>query len=263
MAYGVRDWTALKVEVERRVAGAPVAPEGLAEELAQAFGLGKLTEPARPVVFTAMGRCWGITTDRGRWLAVTVYDWITNEQAELGARLREAATAAGVAAPIAVRSPEGQLVSHVRGESWRVHEWLDVGPSPVLPVSAALARRVGAALGTLHGLARPSGEPIHGYLTARRSDAEWEQLLGRARSAHKPWAERLDTLLPMFRELGALELRVPDELMVCHRNLVPTHVRQGRDGQLVVMEWDFADSLTPESGRSCTWSRSRSRSPGG
>lgn len=244
--YGVRDWPALKAEVERRVAGAPAAPTGLAEELAQAFGLGKLSEPAKPVVFTAMGRCWGITTDRGRWLAVTVYDWITNDQAELGARLREAATAAGVASPIAVRSPEGQLIVQLRGESWRVHEWLDVGPSPVLPVSAALARRVGAALGTLHGLAMPSDEPIHGYLTARRSDAEWEQLLRRARSARKPWSERLDTLLPTLRELQAIELRVPDELMVCHRNLIPTHVRQGRDDQLVVMEWDFAGALTPE-----------------
>ncbi|MBP2355496.1 hypothetical protein JOF29_006606 [Kribbella aluminosa] len=236
----------MKAEVERRVGDTPAAPPGLAEELAEAFGLGTVTEAARPVVFTAMGRCWDITTDRGRWLAVTVYQWITNEQAEVGARLRDAATAAGLAAPVLARSPHGRLIESVRGESWRVHEWLEVGPSPVLPVAAELARRAGVVFGTLHGLAIASDEPIHGYLTYRRSFDEWQELLGRARAAGKPWAERLEALLPTFRELQAIELDVPGELMLCNRNLNPEHVRQGRDGDLVVMEWDFAGSLTPE-----------------
>ncbi|WP_427884817.1 hypothetical protein ACQHIV_21785 [Kribbella sp. GL6] len=244
--YGERDWPALKTEVERRVADTPAAPAGLADELAEAFGLGKVTAPARPVTFTAMGRCWDITTDRGRWLAVTVYHWITNEQAEVGARLRDAATAAGLTAPVPVRSPQGRLIESVRGESWRVHEWLEVGPSPVLPVSADLARRAGAVFGTLHGLAIPSEEPIQWYLTHRRSPDEWQELLGRARAADKPWAGRLDALLPTVWELQEIELEAPDQLMLCNRNLIPTHVRQGRDGEFVAMEWDFAGSLTPE-----------------
>ena len=244
--YGVRDWPALKAEVERRVADAPTAPAGLAEELAEAFDLGTLTGPAKPVLFTAMGRCWDLTTDRGRWLAVTVYDWITNEQAQLGARLREAAVAAGVAAPAAAISPHGRLIEKVRGENWRVHEWLEVGTAPVLPVSTAMARRAGALFGTLHALAIPSAEPIHGYLAFRRSEDDWQHLLGRARAARKPWAEQLDTRLPAIRELLAIELDAPDELMLCNRNLNPESVRQGRDGQLTVMEWDFAGSLSPE-----------------
>ncbi|GAA1607423.1 MULTISPECIES: aminoglycoside phosphotransferase [Kribbella] len=244
--YGERDWPALKAEVERRVADAPAAPAGLAEELAAAFGLGKVTAPARPVTFTAMGRCWDITTDHGRWLAVTVYQWITNEQAELGARLRDAAVAAGLSAPVPARSPNGRLIESVRGESWRVHEWLEVGPSPMLAVSAELARRAGALFATLHGLAIPSEEPIHWYLTRRRSYDEWQELLGRARAADKPWAEKLDALLPTIWELQEIELEAPDQLVLCNRNLIPTHVRQGRDGELVAMEWDFAGSLTPE-----------------
>ncbi|TCC35830.1 hypothetical protein [Kribbella speibonae] len=244
--YGVRDWPALKAEVERRAADTPTAPEGLAEDLAEAFDLGTLTEPAKPVLFTAMGRCWEFRTDRGRWLAVTVYDWITDEQAKLGARLRDAAVAAGVAAPAAAISPHGRLIEKVRGGNWRVHEWLEVGPEPVLPVSTAMARRAGALFGTLHALAIPSDEPIHGYLTYRRSEAEWQHLLGRARAAGKPWAEQLEARLPVFRELQAIELEAPDELMLCNRNLNPENVRQGRDGELTVMEWDFAGSLSPE-----------------
>ena len=74
------------------------SPDGLAEALAGAFGLGDVTAAATPVSFTPMGRCWGITTDRGRWLAVTVFDWITAEQAELGARLRDRTFGRAVAA---------------------------------------------------------------------------------------------------------------------------------------------------------------------
>jgi hypothetical protein len=244
--YGVRDWTALKAEVERRVADVPTAPDGLVEELAEAFGLGTVTAPAKPVVFTAMGRCWDITTDRGWWLAVTVYDWITNEQAELGARLRDAAAAVGVAAPAPARSPQGRLVEDVRGDKWRVHEWLEVGPAPVLPVGKALARRAGALFGTLHALELPSDDPVHGYLTYRRSGQEWQQLLSRARAAGKPWAEQLDERLPTFLELQSIELVLPSSLTLCNRNLIPDYVRQGRAGALVVTEWDFTGALTPE-----------------
>ncbi|MFG1906062.1 hypothetical protein [Kribbella sp. NPDC048928] len=244
--YGVRDWPALKAEVERRVADVPAAPDGLVDELAEVFGLGTVTAPAKPVMFTAMGRCWDFTTDRGRWLAVTVYDWITNEQADLGARLRDAAAAVGVAAPAPARSPQGRLVEDVRGEKWRVHEWLEVGPAPVLPVGKALARRAGALFGTLHALEVPSEDPVHGYLTYRRSGEEWQQLLGRAWAAGKPWAEQLDERLPTFLELQSIEFAVRGSLMLCNRNLIPGHVRQGSGGALIVTEWDFAGSLTPE-----------------
>ncbi|MFF0269529.1 hypothetical protein [Kribbella sp. NPDC004536] len=244
--YGERDWPALKAEVERRVAEAPAAPDGLAEELAEAFGLGRVVAPATPVVLTAMGRCWEVTTDRGRWLAVTVYAWITPEQAELGARLKDAAGAVGVCSPVSVRSPRGLLIESVRDENWRVHEWLEVGLSPALPVSARTTKLAGEVLGRLHSLAIPSSEPIHAYLTYRRSEDEWAELLGRARSAGKPWADRLEAMLPQWRELAAVELEVPEKTWLCNRNLIPTHVRLGRGGQVVVMEWDFAGALTPE-----------------
>jgi len=153
--YGMRDWTELKTEVEQRAAAVPVAPDGLAEALADAFGLGAVTAAASPVSFTPMGRCWSIVTDRGRWLAVTVYDWITDAQAEVGGRLRDAAVAAGVAAPTPVRSPEGRLILAVQGQNWRVHEWIEVGPAPVIPTPLGVARQVGTTYGILHKLAIP------------------------------------------------------------------------------------------------------------
>jgi hypothetical protein len=63
--YGVRDWPALKAEVERRLAATPAAPDGLAQALAGAFGLGTVTAAPRPVSFTAgAGRRRHVTTPR-------------------------------------------------------------------------------------------------------------------------------------------------------------------------------------------------------
>ncbi|WP_406047697.1 hypothetical protein [Kribbella sp. NBC_00889] len=245
--YGMHDWPTLKAEVDRRNGDAPVAPDGLADEIAAAFGLGRVTEPATPVSFTPMGRSWDLTTDQGRWLAGAVYPWITPEQAETGARLRDAAVIAGVAAPVAVRSPKGQLIERVRDEGWRVHEWLEVGPPPVTPVSSAVARRIGTAYAILHGLAIPSEAPINPYLTWRSGEAEWQQLVDRARAAGKPWAGQLEALLPEVFELHKIDADFADqELILCNSNLIPSYVRQGRSGELVVTEWDFTGSLTPE-----------------
>ena len=245
--YGLRDWNALKSEAERRAADLPVAPDGLADALAAAFGLGSVIQPAVPVSFTHMGRCWSLTTDRGRWLAVTVYPWIVEAQAALGAQLRDAAVAAGIVAPTPVRSPEGRLIESVEDQNWRVHEWIQVGPSPVLPTPVAVARRVGAAYGTLHSLAIPSTAPVNPYMTTRGSDADWERLLERARVAEKPWAEQLAQVLPVLYDLRTIEAEIDlDAIILCNCNLIPDHVRTGHNDELVVTEWDFAGSNTPE-----------------
>jgi hypothetical protein len=49
---GARDWSELKAEAVRRAAKPLVAPDGLAEALATAFGLGTVTTPALPVSVT-------------------------------------------------------------------------------------------------------------------------------------------------------------------------------------------------------------------
>jgi hypothetical protein len=244
--YGLRDWAELKAEVERRVLAAPAVPDGLAEGLATAFGLGNVIKAATPVSFTPMGRCWSITTDEGRWLAVTVYPWITAGQADIGARLRDAAVAAGVTAPTPVRSPEGRLIETVQGQNWRVHEWIEVGPSPVAPTPTAVARRIGEIFGTLHSLAIPSDLPIHPYVTMRKSEAEWNELLGRARAAGKPWAEQLAGTFPTIRDLQTIKADFDGaEFILCNQVINPENVRLSHN-DLVVTEWDFAGSLTPE-----------------
>jgi hypothetical protein len=244
--YGMRDWAELKREAEQRAAAVPTAPEGLAEALANAFDLGGVIGSASPVMYAVEGRSWSITTDRGRWLASTVFDWMTEAHTDVGARLRDAAVAAGVTAPTPVRSRHGRLLEPVQGQKWRIHEWIEVGPAPQMPVAAAVARQAGTILGTLHALAIPGEAPVGEYLSSRWSRTAWKALADEARAADKPWAERLRAFLPTLFELGTIEPDIDEkELIVCNLVLNPENVRIGHDDVLVVTEWGLAGSLTP------------------
>jgi len=139
--YGFRTWSDLKAEVDRRRKEVPGAPDGLAEGIAAAFGLGAVTAPLTPIRYEYMGRRWELQTARGRFVVRPVFDWIDDAQAEVAVDLQERARAAGVRSPVPVRAGDGGLVRRVHDRSWRVEEWMDLGPTPVEPVATDVARR--------------------------------------------------------------------------------------------------------------------------
>lgn len=242
--YGFDSWTGLRREVEQRRTQPPTPPAGLAEALAEAFALGRVIS-VQPVSYSPHGRIWSLTTAAGRWLAVPGYPWMSGVHAESGAKLQ--AAAAGVLSPTPRRSTAGHLVEVVAGAPWRINSWLELGPTPVLPVRTATARRLGQIAGTLHALAIPSDGAINPYLTHRAPAADWDQLLHRARAAGRPWADRLATLLPGYAELRTIGTTTPsDDLILCICNLIPDNVRLGTGHDLVVLEWTFTGSLTAE-----------------
>ncbi len=244
--YGYDGWPRLKAEVDQRRQHPPTPPAGLVEGLAEAFDLGSVTA-VKPVSYSPLGRHWSLTTDRGRWLAVPGYPWMGDHQAETGERLRTAAAAAGVPSPSSRRSRSDRLIETVAGGPWRVSAWLELGPAPSLPAQTSVARRVGEIAGTLHSLAIPSEEPINPYLTAHRPDADWQDLVRRARAVGKPWADQLAGLLPGVAEIGVLGQAVPtDRFLLCNCNLIPETLRLGSGQQLIVVEWTFTGSLTAE-----------------
>ncbi|WP_152363322.1 hypothetical protein [Microlunatus speluncae] len=244
--YGFAGWSALKTEVDQRRRQPPIAPDELVDGLVEAFDLGPVTA-VRPVSYSPLGRHWSVITDRGRWLAVPGYPWMGDHQAETGERLRSAAAEAGVRSPTPRRSRSGRLVETIAGGPWRVSEWLEQGPVPSLPARAGVARGVGVIAGALHALAIPSEDPINPYLTSRRPDADWQELVRRARTAGRPWADDLAALLPTVAEVGVLGAAVPtDGLLLCNCNLIPETLRLGPGDELIVLEWTFAGSHTAE-----------------
>jgi Ser/Thr protein kinase RdoA (MazF antagonist) len=246
--YGFRDWTQLKAEVDARRADPPIAPAGLAEAIAEAFGLGALTAPVAPISFAPTGRRWCLTTDRGRFVAAPHYDWMSDAQAATAMQLQRAARDAGVRAPDPIPSAAGGWIATIGGEPWRVDAWVDLGPTPLPPIRVALAETLGRITATLHDLALPTDLAISPYLTWRRPAEDWEALVARARTADAPWTDGLvDLVRTVVPSLSSIELPagIEDELILCSCNLIPENVATAEGDELVVVEWLFAGALTP------------------
>lgn len=248
--YGFRTWSELKADVERRREALPQAPEGLAEGLSEAFGLGKVTAPMTPIRYEYMGRRWCLDTERGRVMVSPVFDWIQDSQAEVAVDLQERARAAGVLSPVPVRTPNGGLVRRVLDQNWRVDEWMDLGPTPVQPVHSSVARRVGELLAALHGVAPRTDRPIQGpWVSAdeRPTQDHWTALLQRARAAKVDWADPLAALSPTIEDLGAVVAEVPPgSVVVTNCDITPDAVRLGEGDELIVTHWDYAGPMVPE-----------------
>ena len=245
--YGFRTWSDLKAEVDRRRDALPEAPTGLAEGVSSAFGLGVPTAMT-PIRYEYMGRRWCLETERGRFMVSPVFDWIGDEQAEVSVDLVTRAMAAGVLAPVPVRAPDGGLVRRVADQSWRVDEWIDLGPTPVRPVHSSVARQVGSLLATVHEVGPKSDRRVEGpWITRRPTESSWAQLLQRSRDAGKSWADELAALSPTVAELTAVTADAPQEsVIITNCDIVPEGVRFGPGGELVVVHWDFAGPLIPE-----------------
>lgn len=250
--YGFRTWPDLKAEVERRRSKPPTAEPRLAHDLAAAFDLGDVTAPITPISYAFMGRRWRLETDRGVWLAGPVFDWIGNDQAARAAELRERARTAGVVAPKPVRAADGAFVKHIDGKSWRIDEWMELGPEVLQPVRSSVARQVGRNLAAVHEVAMPSDHVLTpfapGHLTYRHTEAEWNQLVAQTSAAGKPWTDDLARLRQStLSELEAIPFRQTAEpLVVSIADLNVEAVRMAPNDELVLVHWDFAGPHRPE-----------------
>lgn len=201
-----------------------------------------------PIRYEYMGRRWSFETDRGRFVLVPVFDWINDEQAGVAVDLKERARAAGVLSPVSVRTPDGGLVRRIQDQSWRVEEWMDLGPAPVQPVHSSMARRVGGVLAAIHEVAPKTDRRIEGpWVADRPTEASWAAVLNQARTAKKPWADEFAALSRTVAELSAINADVPTEsVIITNRDITPDAVRLGAGEELVVMHWDFAGPTTAE-----------------
>lgn len=244
--YGFRTWDELKAEVQRRRATVAVVAPELGGALASAFGLGRPAGAMTHLSWSQTGERWSLDTDEGRFMLRTILDYITPESLEGAARLREAAIAAGVRAPESLRTPNGDLIVSVAGKHWCADSWIDVGPEPTLPVSSRVAAKAGETLGILHSLALPASGSITPWLTARRSVAQWEEILVTVRNAGADWAPLLEDALPAIVDITSMCVNAPDDdVMLCICSFGPVEVRLAKGDELAVMHWDFSGPNAP------------------
>ncbi|MGN9837540.1 glyoxalase superfamily protein [Nonomuraea sp. H19] len=244
--YGFRDWPELKAEVDRRRGSAATAAPALAHELAERYGLGRVTGEMRSLARAdEMGRQWSLETDRGRWAVRTMDTWHPIVDADTDVDLQLAAATAGVLLPTPVRSRSGAVVESIGGHSWRVREWRHPGPPLVAPASAAVTRSVGTVLATVHGLALPVDRvsPWHAF---RFTDTTWPELAAIARARQASWADELTAAVPTLVELSTIGQDAPTpEPVLSHNSLGPGNARLGTDGRLIVVGWEHAGGQPP------------------
>jgi thiamine kinase-like enzyme len=127
---------------------------------------------------------------------------------------------------------------------------MDLGPTPIEPVTPLVARSVGVVLAAVHEVAPKTDRPIEGqWVNAahRPTDAQWTALLERARAAGTDWAVELAGLSSTIGELSAIAAEARQEsIVITNRDLGINSVRIGEAGELVVIHWDFAGPMMPE-----------------
>lgn len=245
--YGFRTWPELKVEVERAQSNPTLFNAETAERIAGAFGLGAITEPSVHIETDVQGDSIRMQTDKGRWHAHGVMDGTTEEHVEESIRLMDAAGAAGVKTPRAVRTPSGSLIGEIDGKKWRVDTWMDLGPTIAAPVSSKSAFKAGALLATLHGLRLEPVSGMHPWLAAKpRSAEDWTRILGIVEDAAAPWFPALRAALSAILDVSAGYVEPPrEELILSHTDFQPASTHLDKDDALVPTGWEFAGAISP------------------
>jgi hypothetical protein len=247
--YGFTTWSELKAEVARLRAAPPtVAPDDLVAALVRRFALGRATSPMRHVEDEWAGHVWELETTTGPVLLTQLFPHVKPDGLEAAAGLVDAARAAGVAAPPPRRTPEGGVVVALDGHHWRAHGRVRLGPLPTKPPAPGLAAAAGTVVATLHALALRPPRPVVPWLTGRRSEEAWAQLVDRARRARMPWAGALADAIPGFVALDAVQDdRDPNlRAVFSNCNVSPGVTRVAGRDQLVVTGWDYAGAVPPD-----------------
>lgn len=246
--YGYRTWTDLKSEVERRRAGIETIDGTTATALAEAFALGRPTEPMTALTSSWAGQVWSLVTDQGRWRLTQLLDYTPADNIENEIRLVEAATAAGVPAAEPVRDRSGRPLVELDGRRWRVHRELETGTAVAVPVDPATATRIGEIVGTLHALRLPAPGPVHDWLRCRPDEELLRRQLERSRAAGAAWSEPFAEALPQMLTLAAtvVDERDPaEEPILSHGSPGPGTFVRRHGGGLVLTGWDHACAIPP------------------
>ena len=245
--YGFRTWPDLKAEVDRRAVAVVRAGDETTAAVAEAFALGPPIGPMVGLGQQWAGHAWVLTTGSGRWLVRELFRWFGDAALEPEALLAESATAAGILTPRPVRSPSGRIVETIGDATWRVYTLPAVGPEPTLPAEPRHARAAGTIVGKVHAMRLPPPAPVSCWLTNVRAESTWRNLHAAAAAAGKPWADRLDEVIPMIMDVnGIVEQADPNGdavLSACH--YAPSAFCVAGPDDLAVMSWEHAGAIPP------------------
>lgn len=211
-----------------------------AGEIAAAFDLGAVRSFDGPVARGEQGQVWRLETARGAFAVKEAFEPPEEAEVARAAAFAEAAAAAGVSTPRAVRTVDGAFLQPAAGATVRVFAWADLGPLDRRVDPAA----VGRLLAVLHGVRQAAGAPLDPWYAEPVGPARWRELAAAMTARDGPYAAELERLCDDLIALDEL-VEPPRTLATCHRDLWAENLRRLDGGGLCVIDWDDCGLADP------------------
>jgi hypothetical protein len=212
-----------------------------AQEVADAFGLGRATSLSEPVARGELGEIRRLETDQGVWAVkqeLEPYD--DEDDPEYGGAFHLACWDAEVPCPRPVADASGRSSVEIRGEAVRVYSWVEIAdPDTGLDPGA-----VGELVARLHAVHMQDDLPVHEWFEAPIGEREWKGVLKASRAAGAPYVDRFAAVLPRLVEVESI-LTPMRPAQVCHLDLWADNLRRTPDGGLCVIDFDNCGPADP------------------
>jgi len=214
-----------------------------AQEVADAFGLGRATSLSEPVARGEIGEVRRLETERGSYAVKQAFDPLTaDEVAELESAgvFHRTCWDAGVPTPEPMAGTHGGVVAELGGEHVLAYSWVDLtDPDTGLDHAA-----VGGLLALLHAVPAPPAGTVHEWFEAPIGRREWKGVLKASRAAGAPYVDRLAELVPRLLEVETI-LTPMSSVQTCHLDLWSDNLRRTTDGELCVIDFENAGPADP------------------
>ncbi|WP_163544566.1 phosphotransferase [Occultella kanbiaonis] len=218
-----------------------------AATIARRYRLGPLTALTGPTATGMQGAVWRLSTTEGDFAVKVPVRRQDEHEMRASAAFADAAIAAGVFAPAAVRTIEGDLLTDLaegrpalEPTQVRVYDWVDLDEAdPGIDPGA-----VGQLLGVLHRVGEPTTAPVDPWYTEIVGERAWAELARAALDGAAPFAVDLAAATASVSDLEKV-VRPPSGLRICHRDLWGDNVRTTAGGRVCVIDWDNAGPADP------------------
>jgi hypothetical protein len=215
-----------------------------AQEVADAFGLGRAVSLSEPVARGELCEIRRLETDTGTWAVKQELEPWDDEadvpDAEHGGAFHLACWRAGVPSPEPVVGPGGRFSVEVAGEPVRVYSWVDLeDPDTGLEPAA-----VGDLLARLHAVRQQSDLSVDEWFQAPIGTREWKGVLKASRAAGAPYVDRLAELIPDLLEVESILTPMP-RVQTCHLDLWSDNLRRTTADELCVIDFDNCGPADP------------------
>jgi Ser/Thr protein kinase RdoA (MazF antagonist) len=201
--------------------------------LASVFGLDGDARLDGPVERGEQGQVWRLEVGGQRYAVKEALVPLADEQAQLAHAFSGRAQAAGVRAPEAILTRDGEVLARTGSDPVRLYRWVELaGLDRGLDPDA-----LGRCLAALHRTGAPLESRVHPWYWQPVGRARWAELTGDLGRRGAPFADRLAGLVDELVAVEAVFVE-PTARILCHRDLFADNVRATPDGGLAVIDWD-------------------------